>query len=73
MSGGSPMLLRIRGGTGVPAATVRIGNRAGASAWIVGGIKVFCWLSASKSVTQTEVAVGGQVWVAALLVGGSTV
>jgi hypothetical protein len=67
--GGSPMVLRNRGKTGVRAVMYKIGSRAGASAWIVGGAEVFCWLSASRSVTQKDVALGGQVWAAGLFDG----
>ena len=57
------MVLRNWGKTRVRAATVKIGSSAvgGESAWIVGGVKVFCWLFARRSVTQEEVAAGGQV------------
>jgi hypothetical protein len=63
MRGGSPIVLRSRGKTGVRAATVKTGSRAvgRASARIVGWTRVFCWLFASRSVTQKEVALGGQV------------
>jgi hypothetical protein len=59
--GGSPMVLRSGEKMGVRGVTVKIGSRAGASAWIVGGAKIFCWLFATRSTTQEEVAVGGQV------------
>jgi hypothetical protein len=57
------MVLRSRGKTGVRAATVKTGSRAvgSASARIVGWTRFFCWLFASRSVTQKEVASGGQV------------
>ena len=63
MRGGSPMLLRSSGKTGVRAATVRTGSRVAgrASAWMVGWARVFCWLFARRSITQKEVAVDGQV------------
>jgi hypothetical protein len=67
------MVLRSSGKTGVRAATFKIGSRAVrlASALIVGGAKVFCWLSASRSITQKEVAVAGQLWIAAPSSDGS--
>jgi hypothetical protein len=57
------MVLRSRGKTGVRAATVKTGSRAvrRASAQIVCGTRVFCWLFASRSATQKEAALGGQV------------
>jgi hypothetical protein len=63
ISGGSPTLLRNGGKEWVRAATFKIGSRAAglASAWIVGGAKVFCWLFASRSIAHREVAEGGQV------------
>jgi hypothetical protein len=63
MRGGSLTLLRSRGKAGVRAAIVKIGRSkvGGASAWIVGWSRVVCWSFASRSVTQKEVALGGQV------------
>jgi hypothetical protein len=57
------MVLRSRGKTGVRAATVKTGSRVvgRASAWIVGWTRIFCWLFASRSITQKELALGGQV------------
>jgi hypothetical protein len=59
------MVLRSSGKTGVWAATVKMGSRVAgrASAWIVGGARFFCWLFASRSITQKEAALGGQVCV----------
>jgi hypothetical protein len=57
------MVLRSRGKTGVRAATVKTGSRAvgRVSARVVGWSRVVCWLFANRSVTQKEVALGGQV------------
>lgn len=73
MRGGSLTLLRSRGKAGVRAAIVKIGRSAvgGASAWIVGGARAFCWLLARRSATQKEVAADGQVCAAGCLADGS--
>jgi hypothetical protein len=65
------MLLRSRGKTGVRAAMIVVGSRLNgrSSAWIVGWAKVFCWVFARRSITQKDVAVGGQVWAAAPFAG----
>ena len=62
------MVLRSSGKTGVRAVTVNTESRVAgrASALIVGWTRVFCWLFASRSVTQKEVALGGQVCAAGL-------
>jgi hypothetical protein len=67
------MVLRWCGKAGVRAATVRIGSRVaeGAFAWIVGGARVFCWLSASRSVKQKEAAAGAQVCAVMRLADGA--
>jgi hypothetical protein len=60
--GGSPLVLRRCGKTGVGVATPKVKSRiaAGALASIVGGVRVFCWLFASRSVTQKAEAPGWQ-------------
>jgi hypothetical protein len=47
----------------VRAATVKMGSSVTGRtiAWIVGWVKVFCWLFAGRLVTQKEMALGGQV------------
>jgi hypothetical protein len=56
------MVLRWGGKAVVRGATVKTGSRVEcASALIDGWSRVFCWLFASRSITQKEVAVGGQV------------
>jgi hypothetical protein len=72
ISGGSPMVLRSSGKTGVRAATVETGSRVAgrASAWMVGGARFFCRLFARRSITQREVALSGQVCVVMLLDDG---
>jgi hypothetical protein len=69
MSGGSPMLFRSSGKVGVRAAMLRSGSTGAgrACACKVDWAQVFCWLFARRSITQKDVAVGGQVWVATLL------
>jgi hypothetical protein len=71
MSGGSPMVLRRCGQTGVRAAAAKTGSRVGATAWIVGGTRVLWWLFASRSITQKDVALAGQVWATGWFDGGS--
>jgi beta-lactamase class D len=65
------MLLRSRGKAGVRAEMFKTGNslKGGASAWIVGWVRVFCCVFARRSVTQKEAAVDGQVWAAVLFAG----
>ncbi len=56
------MVLRWGGKAVVRGATVKTGSRVGcASALIDGWTRVFCWLFASRSITQKDVAVEGQV------------
>jgi hypothetical protein len=55
----------------VRAATVKTGSggAGGSSAWFIGWARIFCWLFASRSITQKEVAVAGQVCVVTPLDG----
>jgi hypothetical protein len=53
----------VRSKTGVRAGMFRIGMGR-ASAWMIAGAKVFFGLFAGRSITQKDVAVGGQVWAA---------
>ena len=57
------MVLRWGGKAVVRGATVKTGSRVveRASALIDGWTRFFCWLFARRSITQKEVAPGGQV------------